>query len=261
MKNQYTITKPIPRLGRFGTTLVVLLLVIAASSTWGAVIPPQANAYGHSYGEWLAKWWQWSLAFPADADPGSDTAPQNSAQSGPVWFLAGVHGSAQTGVISVGTRDITVPAGIALFVPVLSNWSDNSGCPTYTDFTVPELEALNAGGWSFVSETTCTIDGVPVAGLKNPQTTPFLIQSSVFSYTVASHDNLLAAAYGEPCIPDGTTVSPAVALGVCVLITPLPPGHHTIHLVGIVGPVATPFVEIDETYNVNVVGGLQLDDE
>ena len=260
MKNQNRTGKLIPGLGRLGLPLAALLLVIAASSTLGGVIPPQATAFGHSYGEWLAKWWQWSLAFPADADPGSDTAPQESAQSGPVWFLAGVHGSAQTGVISVGTRSITVPAGVALFTPVLSNWSDNSGCPTYTDFTVQELEALNDAGWSFVTETSCTIDGVPVARLGNPQTTPFLVQSSVFSYTVASHDNLLAAAYGETCIPDGTTVSPAIALGVCVLIAPLPPGHHTIHLVGIVGPAANPFVEIDETYNVNVVG-LESDDQ
>ena len=30
-------------------------------------------------------------------------------------------------------------------------------------------------------------------------------------------------------------------------------GHHTIHFVGIVGPVASPFVEFDETYNITVV--------
>jgi hypothetical protein len=261
MKNQYTANQPIPRPGRFAPALAGLLLAIAASSTWGAVIPPQSTAYGHTYAEWLAKWWQWSLAFPADADPGSDTAPQNSAQSGQVWFLAGVHGSAQTGVISVVTRDLTMPAGKALFFPVLTPWSDNSGCPTYTDFTVPELEAQIAGAWSAVTETTCTIDGVAVAGLGNPQSTSFLVQSSVFNYTVASHDNLLAAAYGEPCIPDGTTVSPAVAIGVCVMLAPLPPGHHTIHFVGIVGPVATPFVEIDVTYKISVVGGFNPDAE
>ena len=139
---------------------------------------------------------------------------------------------------------------------VLSTWTDNSGCPSYTDFTVPELEAQIADAWSFVTETSCTIDGVPISGLGDPQTTPFLIQASVFSYTVASHDNLLAGVYGETCIPDGTTVSPAVALGVCVMLAPLSPGHHTIHFVGIVGPVSSPFVEIDVTYNINVVAGL-----
>jgi hypothetical protein len=236
------------------------LLVIAASSTWAGVVPPQATPYGHSYADWLAKWWQWSLAFPADADPGSDTARQNSAQAGPVWFLAGVHGNAQTGVISVVTRDLTMPAGRALFFPVLSTWTDNSGCP-YTDFTVPELEAQIAGAWSAVTETACSIDGVPVAGLGDPQTTPFLIQPTVFSYAVASHDNLLAGVYGETCIPDRTTVSPAVALGTSVMLTPLSPGHHIIHFVGIVGPASSPFVEIDVTYNINIVSDLNNDRE
>ena len=37
-----------------------------------------------------------------------------------------------------------------------------------------------------------------------------------------------------------------------LLIAPLAPGHHTIHFVGVVGPVASPFVEFDETYNITV---------
>jgi hypothetical protein len=261
MKNRLNVNVPIPRPGRYGLALAGLLLLAAAPSSPGGILPPNSQPFGHTYSQWLAKWWQWSLAFPADADPGSDTAPQESAQSGQVWFLAGVHGSAQTGVISVVTRHLTMPAGKAIFVPVLSTWTDNSACPTYNDFTVPELEAQNAGAWSAVTETTCTIDGVPVSGLGDPQTTPFLVQSTVFSYTVASHDNLLAAAYGEPCIPDGTSVSPAVALAVCLMLTPLPPGQHTIHFVGVVGPAATPFVEIDVTYNINVVGGHDGDED
>jgi hypothetical protein len=234
---------------------LLLLLAAALPTRANGIVPP------YFYPGLLARWWQWTLAFPADADPASDTAPQESAQSGPVWFLAGVHGSAQTGVISVVTRQITVPGGKLLFFPVLSNWTDNSGCPTYTDFTVPELRAQIAGAWSPVTETSCTIDGVPVPGLGNPQSTPYLVHSTVFSYTLASHDNLLAADFGEPCIPDGTTVFPAVAQGVCLMLAPLSPGHHTIRLVGIVGPAANPFVEIDLTYNVAVVSNFQNDQD
>jgi hypothetical protein len=50
---------------------------------------------------------------------------------------------------------------------------------------------------------------------------------------VASQDNVLAnypGFVGETCIPDGTTVYPTVAIGVCVLIHPLSVGHHTIHI-------------------------------
>ena len=258
MKNN--IANRINQMLRKGATrpaMVGLVLLLAAS------LPVRANGIlpPYLYPGLLARWWQWTLAFPADADPASDTAHQESAQSGPVWFLAGVHGRSQTGVISIVTRQITVPGGKLLFFPVLSNWTDNSGCPTYTDFTVPELQAQIAGAWSAVTETTCTIDGVPVPGLGNPQTTPYLVKSTVFSYTLASHDNLLAADFGEPCIPDGTTVFPAVAQGVCLMLAPLPPGHHTIHFVGVVGPPANPFVEIYLTYNVTVVANFQNDQD
>ena len=30
------------------------------------VIPPHANAFGKTYGEWAAEWWQWASALPAD---------------------------------------------------------------------------------------------------------------------------------------------------------------------------------------------------
>jgi|GEM_PF-779707 len=245
--------------GLVSAIAVSALLLAAAPARAGGVssqpeiIPPLPFLYPVL----LSSWWQWTLAFPANADPASDTAPQESNQSGPVWFLAGLHGSAQTGAVSVVTRQITVPEGKLLFFPVLTIWTDNSGCPTYTDYTVPELRAEAAGEWSAVTETTCTIDGVAVPGLGNPQTSPYLTDSTVFGYTVASHDNLLAAVFGEPCIPDGTTVFPAVAEGACLLVAPLSPGPHTIHFVGVVGPVASPFVAFDETYNVTVAPGQQ----
>jgi hypothetical protein len=63
--------------------------------------------------------------------------------------------------------------------------------------------------------------------MDNSQATPYLVWTPPFSYTLASHDNL-DAYFGYTCIPDGTTVYPAVACGVCVMIAPLPVGHHTI---------------------------------
>src|SRR5580658_8829095 len=53
------------------------------------VVPPvvETHPYGLTYAGWLAKWWQWSLAFPVSADPEYGTANINAAQSGDVWFL------------------------------------------------------------------------------------------------------------------------------------------------------------------------------
>jgi hypothetical protein len=212
------------------------------------VIPPvvPTHPYGLTYSEWLAKWWQWSLAFPVSADPEYGTADISAKQSGDVWFLPAPLGG------GTGTRTGTVPEGTALFVPVLTFEADNTGCPTYTDFTAAQLAALVQGGWSAVTTTSCTIDGVAVAGMDNPTNSVYLVQTQPFSYKLAAYDNVLAnymGFVGETCIPDGTTVSPTVAEGICVMIRPLSVGTHTIHI-GAAAP--TYGLAYDVTFDITV---------
>jgi hypothetical protein len=119
-----------------------------------------------------------------------------------------------------------------MFVPVITLEVDNTGCPTYSDFTADQLAGFAQGGWTAVTATSCSIDGVTISGMDNPQTTPYLVQTAPFGYTLAAQDNVLANYPGfvnETCIPDGTSVYPTVAIGVCVLIHPLSAGHHSIH--------------------------------
>jgi len=224
--------------------LVIGGLMAAAPFVRAAVLSPGSRPYGASYAEWSVRWWQWTLAFPATADPELGTADFSAGQSGRVWFLPPP--------LNGGTVTVTgtIPAGTALFGPVLDTWADNTGCPTYTDYTADQLAGFLLQTWTATTETSCTIDGVPLGGMENPQTTPYLFLSPRFSYTVASHDNLLAAVFGEPCIPDGATVFPAVAIGVYVMIAPLPIGHHTIRLGALVGPPGPVF---DVTYEITVV--------
>lgn len=238
MKNRTKLTTRILLAGQWLPALAVSALLTAsvapALADDGAVcspgvIPPvlATHPYGHTYAEWLAKWWQWSLAFPVSDDPENGTASISTDQSGDVWFLPAPLGG------GTATRTGTVPEGTALFVPVLTFEVDNTGCPTYTDLTVAQLTAELQGGWSTVTTTTCTIDGVAVAGLENPTNSAYLIQTPPFSYKVAPYDNVLANYpdfVGETCIPDGTTVNPTVAEGICVMIRPLSVGTHAIHI-------------------------------
>ena len=53
------------------------------------VRPPYAKAYGLTYGEWSAAWWQWALSLPVGAHPLFDTADCSAGQSGKVFFLGG----------------------------------------------------------------------------------------------------------------------------------------------------------------------------
>lgn len=256
MKNQIALTNKVPRPSRFGRVLAGLaLLVIAASSSSGQVLPPSSLPYGYSYEEWSAKWWQWNLGQSTNhtelvGEPGICSGPASR-----VRFLAGAPGT------TTETRRVTIAAETPLFFTILSVWVDNSGCPTFTSFTADQLAAQAAGEWSAVTVTTCIIDGVPVTGLDNPASTAYLVQAPPFSYTTADNANVLAGIFGEPCIPGDMTIYPAVADGVYLMLAPLSPGKHSIHYVGVVGLVSAPFIRQDITYDITVTRNHDGDDK
>ncbi len=246
MKNQLILSKLIARPVRFSLALAGLMMLgIAASSSSGQVLPPSSLPYGYSYQEWSAKWWQWNLGQDTNCVqlvgyPGICEGPASR-----VRFLAGAPGS-----ITV-TRHVIILAGTPLFFTILSAEADNTGCPM-TSFTADELAAQAAGNWSFVTATTCSIDGVAVAGLENPTNTIYNVVSPPFSYTTAEHGNYLPVYNGVTCIPGGTTIYPAVADGVYLMLSPLSPGKHTIHFVGEVGPGGI-YLTQDITYDITVL--------
>ena len=199
--------------------------------------PPQSHPYGASYPEWAARYWQWVMSFPAKHNPGDGTAPQESAQSGKVWFLASSPNH------QIVTRQITVPEGKALFFAALAVYENNAACPTPTTNSVEfMLNDLNGLWDTHASLTSVTIDGVPVAKLDNPQTTPYRLQT-IFNVTVATHDNLFAG----DCVLDGSTV-PTVTVGAFLMVKPLSVGNHTIEIRG----EAAPFLIKKVTYDITV---------
>ena len=78
------------------------------------LFPPHARPFGHSYNQWSAKWWKWSMEFPMTGHPFVDDASFNVSlrQSGPVWFLAAPFGTV--------VRNINIPHNKALFVGLLN---------------------------------------------------------------------------------------------------------------------------------------------
>src|SRR4051794_2720625 len=92
---------------RYRTTSLLLVAVAALfvtsarpSGTWAAgnpnpkVLPRNSSAHGATYEEWVANWWSWAIAIPADQSPLLDETGKfgGVGQSGPVWFLAGAFG-------------------------------------------------------------------------------------------------------------------------------------------------------------------------
>jgi hypothetical protein len=137
-----------------------------------------------------------------------------------------------------------------MLISPFTYWSDNANCPTFTDFTVEDLRGQAAAGYSQVTETSCTIDGVTIPGLSNPLDSPYLFDSTVFSYTLPDHDTYPTVLYGATCIANGTTISGAVAEGEFLMIKPLPVGQHIIH-----GTAMAPGLVVDITYVITVTAG------
>jgi hypothetical protein len=220
------------------------------------VLPPNSNAFGRSYGAWSEAFWQWSFSLPVDHHPLFDTADVSTGQSGNVWFIGG--GFTSTPV----TRSITIPAGTALFFPLLTAWADNTDCNGGQMISDGNSETFLRGlvesvYIDSVQTVSCVIDGVPVRGLSDPATSPYLFKSPTpggFSYIVPSSDNVLNF-LGLPCWtdPSGNPITVSaniyhpVAEGFYILLAPLSVGQHTIHGFATNGSFTQDF-----TYNITV---------
>jgi hypothetical protein len=219
----------------FGCVVLVALAgLTTATSVAGpgatpGVLPPQSHAFGKTYDEWAAAWWQWSLSIPKDVNPMLDTTGANAAlgQDGHVWFLAGIWGGNGTYV-----RTCNVPAGKALFFPIYNNiwvttpgdylpmgyddpvdyWADNE------EWVRNYIGGLNAA----VKILSIEIDGVPVP---DPG---YRVSSPAFAVTFPE-DPVWDGIF-DWGVEAGVPAWPTIDEGSCYLmLAPLSVGEHTIH--------------------------------
>lgn len=194
------------------------------------VYPLGARPYGRSWGEWSAAWWQWALGLPTSSHPLLDTASCAAGQSGPVWFLGG----AFTGTAT--TRSCTVPAGTALFFPLLNSECSTVEPPPFYGADEAELRACAAGWVDIGSDVFCVVDGAAIENAVD-----YRVVSPLFAFD-APDDNI----FGIPGPISGSSVSD----GYWVFLTPLSAGHHVIHFGGMF-----PGFPLDITYELTVLPG------
>jgi hypothetical protein len=216
-----------------------LALLVATSPAQAAgrkpnpgVIPPGSTFRGLTYGEWGARFWTKLFAIPVVG--GSHPYLSGGAfegDQGVVFLTASGNGA---------TFDITIKAGTPILCPVL-----NAECsvlepdPFHGD-TEAELRACANGHMDNTSGLFAIIDGVPVKNLGG-----YRVESPLFEFTLPE-DNLFAF-FGLDA-PGGTT-SPAVDAGVYLLLAPLSPGKHTIHVGGSFDVLGFTF---DNTFHITV---------
>jgi hypothetical protein len=202
------------------------------------IIDRDSVAYGRTYSEWNAAWEQWADSIPSKTHPLFDNGPISVGQSGPVWFLGGkfcaIGGTCSTtGVVRYGD----VPANTALYVAVLNSEVSTLEVPSFTQTN--DLRTYNA---STIDPATVSlvVDGTIIDDLKDR----FRVQSPVFGFTLPT-DNFFTAVGEGPFVAG--TYFPAADDGVYVMLAPLSPGLHTIHLAG-----SIPGFNFDVTYHLHV---------
>lgn len=201
-----------------------------------AVFPPDSEPYGLTYGEWTARWANWTFSMPEENNPAVDDTGENCAnnQSGPVWFLAGTFGGAVT-------RECTIPADNGILVPIINVVCDSATDPVLD--TEEELRACSKEDQDLVIEKEITVDGVNIGNLDN-----YRFQSPLFNLTFP--ENNIAGVAPQ--------TAKAVVEGYWVLLEPLPPGSHEIHFKAALGDptvIVTVNFALDVRYLLTVVEG------
>lgn len=139
---------------------------------------PSTNPYGKSYGDWSTAWWQYVISVPAADNPlldqtGVDCGVQ---QSGPVFFLGGLY--APTGTVSVHRTQCHVPAGKALFFPIVNAFCKEPDF--WTDYCQTPMDQAN--------DLRAEIDGKKIHGLESATASPYRAESHGWSYTAPANN-------------------------------------------------------------------------
>ena len=235
MRSKYT------RIIWSGALALLLAVMTGLAEAGPKPLPPNSNAYGEGYAELTADWLEWLFAIPNATSPLYDTDGSDAAvgQSGKVWFLVGNDSGGDT------ERTVTVPAGKALFFPIvnyfwvnLPEWGDTPWSPTQEawvrDFLADTVDTAQ--------DLVLEIDGQPV-----PNVSRLRVSGAVGACTlpVAAADNIFGLDLNSgphECVADGYWA----------LLPPMSAGHHTIRFAG--GFASSGF-SLDVTYNITVRGG------
>ena len=212
--------------------LALAALPVSAEQT-PKVLPSNSLAYGKSYAGWSAAYWQWLFALPVDGHPGIDTPDFDvtDGQSGRVWFLTGPFGNIE--------RNVTIPAGTALFVSLVNVDASTLEEPPFYGATADDQLAIANAFANFITDLSFTVDGKSVENIGD-----FRVTSPQFSFTAPSP--WLFGATG------GT--GNATGVGYFVMLAPLSVGTHTIHYTGAFKFSDAPedYIAVNMTYNVTV---------
>jgi hypothetical protein len=179
------------------------------------VYSTDSKPFGLPYQDWVAKWWNWTFGIGADQHPRDDpTRSCNVNQNGSVWFLP----DALSIENPSNPRICDIPAGKAIFIPIVTGEVGTNEKPGYTDAQLIK-EALVCDNDS--KNRRAEVDGNSINGLSDPSS---YRTNSSHPFTINIVDDNIYNIKG------GT--GRAFADGWFLFVKPLPVGEHKIHVVG-----------------------------
>jgi hypothetical protein len=194
---------------------VGVLLVLASSSTPNAsaqqnadfdIFPPDAMPYGMTYADWAVNWWQWIASVPADQSPLTDPDGRfcDVGQPDQVFFLGSNFGgtSVRSCTVSADRGILLSPGGV---ICVLNLDGE----------TEEEVRACAEDAITTITNVVAEVDGVAVEGLAD-----FQLTTPLFTFTLPE-DNVLELPAGD---------HQAINAGFHLLLEPLSPGEHVVHM-------------------------------
>jgi hypothetical protein len=216
------------------SSMVVILTSYSTSVRADNINPgvysKDSSPYETPYGEWMAKWWNWTFSIPKGEHPRDDYTPEKCSanQGGPVWFLADQLGGREE-------RTCTVPEGKAILIPLLTGECGYDAPEVKND---EDLRRCAMAGDEY-GVIEATVDGVKLKDLQSYRT-----QSGFFN-TSQAENNIYD-------MPAGSFR--AFADGYFVFLEPLPPGKHDVDLkVSVLNPMEPSYnYNADWTYHLIV---------
>jgi hypothetical protein len=158
------------------------------------------------YGQWLAKWWNWTTSITKENHPRDNFTPEKCQinQLGPVWFLPDMLGGYED-------RTCIIPSDKSIFVPILVGECELSSDELKTKEQLPPC--ASAGNEHGV--ISATVDGKKVTNIED-----YRAQSGFFNITIVEN-NIYDS---NP----GTWTG--FADGFFIMLEPLSPGEHEVKL-------------------------------
>lgn len=197
------------------------------------LLAPEQTHYGASYAVWSQRWWQWCYELPFTNHPLFDHVGTQAwrGQVDPVWFIGGELCSLYEPCDGSAERSITIPAGTALFFPIVNvSWTNQECVDPDTTYSYTELRQFAADAVEAATDILCEVDGVTIVSAPTlAGAVRFRAQAEEFGYTIPA-DNVFVAACADA--PVSVVHAPVAADGIYVMLAPLAPGTHTIHCAG-----------------------------